>query len=1012
MLAVEAEDVLDELFSAVDGADVRIGKVLELAERLKSAGDPRLRPVAAVLRRWDNPARGERERSWQAKAAFLIVWAALERRADGVRSLLAELERLRGEAAAAVKRALEGRGGWDEFYAYVKKAAEVEEAVLKTADDLARELNALAARLRAAAEKKGAKGLEEVAEWVEVDAAEAKRLAEAAEDELLKFSGASYGTRAAAYLMAAVNDNAVGLTALRAFATGDLATLVAYAPITAYSKLGARARGVRRTPLRGLPPEERLAVELGRLLRYAKEHEELRPLAEAFEGGDVVVKKSGRGKYVIRAGGRSATLKLTGRGGAHLSGELVRPLEERRLEEAKEAVLKYEEMKRRGRAPLPSRGAQDGWLLSDVHVNERYGVITMGTASLEQVVAFLSAFGVRAGEIHWGRGERGKKPVKIDVKGFNVTGKGLRPMYHVELSGEYFKEVWRRLSAARAMSEEEKRAFIDFVARRLEGPRREGLREGLEKWVGEWLAKAPGLKGHRVFHILVDVLRELAQSGGDAERRGAARRRAVEALLYAVLGDGSVSRKWVVLAVGGGRGGGVPAEVKADLYCALLRELGYRPRVAKADGAVHVRLHSGDVKKFAKEALPHLVPLELLLEAVKSDGQIYAKVQKLVEVARAERVRARVEEFTTEGKRPRARLVVEADGERAEYRVYFDSTVELSSNAADRWEVERRAAVLRAVGVRATLGRQGKMWYLSAWANALAADSVHEEVRKAVLEFLRRCREAGALKEDTYRRLAAKLENGLPERVRFGISVKRGAAIYVEARPKDPQSLKKAVEFLKSLGMRDACKGDWCAVHFTVREPRGGRYGHVYITADGLRYIGWLASRGDWRAQQLKKALLKRAEARGEEVRRLLERRFREGERYGSVKLPVEREVEVEGRRVKVRVEEVEARREVGKVKEHFVVRVRAEVDGGGRRIAVEKELKFYKKRYGIVRGYVIIRASAEGGREADYIRTAAVLKALGVEKWSRPKKDCMCFSRAALDALAALEPVARVLLA
>jgi len=219
-----------------------------------------------------------------------------------------------------------------------------------------------------------------------------------------------------------------------------------------------------------------------------------------------------------------------------------------------------------------------------------------------------------------------------------------------------------------------------------------------------------------------------------------------------------------------------------------------------------------------------------------------------------------------------------------------------------------------------------------------------------------------------------------------------------------PQSFNKAVEFLRGLGMRDVCEGDWCLVHFTAREPRGGEKGYVYITADGLRYIGWLASRGDERAQWLKQALLKEAEAKGVEVRRRLEQYFREGEQWGTVKTPFERVVDIDGRRMKVRVEEVEAWREKSEKTEHLVVKIRAKVVEGNSEVAVEKEAKFFKSG-GMIKGYVIIHAGAEGGREADYARTAAVLKALDVERWNR-KEGEIRLTGGALDAFIRLEPV------
>jgi hypothetical protein len=358
----------------------------------------------------------------------------------------------------------------------------------------------------------------------------------------------------------------------------------------------------------------------------------------------------------------------------------------------------------------------------------------------------------------------------------------------------------------------------------------------------------------------------------------------------------------------------------------------------------------------------------------------------------------------------------------AEYtvRLHRDNAVVLEFNTTRREEAERRAAVLRAVGVKAGVQkkydktRNRDEWRIDVSTNALAAESVHEAVRRAVVEFLRLCREAGALEEEAYRRLAGKFEGGVPEwgEVRFSVWLNKDGTVIVRFEPKDPQSYHKAVEFLRDLGMRDSCEGEWCFVHFTAREQGRGGKGFVHITVEGLRYIGWLALHGEGearvRAQWLKEMLLKEAEAKGEGVRQRLEQYFREGEQWGSVKLPIEKEVEIEGRRVKVRIEEVEAWREQGGTREHLVVKIKAKVVEEGREAAVEKEAKFFKSS-GRIYGYVNIHASAEGGREADYTRTAAVLKALGVDKWSRQKKQIL-LTGGALDALIRLEPVCRAL--
>jgi hypothetical protein len=218
-----------------------------------------------------------------------------------------------------------------------------------------------------------------------------------------------------------------------------------------------------------------------------------------------------------------------------------------------------------------------------------------------------------------------------------------------------------------------------------------------------------------------------------------------------------------------------------------------------------------------------------VLEAVKSDEQIYSKVQKLIEMARAEKVKARLEDFTAEGGRPKARLVIEADGAAVEYaiRLHEGNTVKLRFDTTDRGEAERRAAVLRAVGVKAEVkkiyhkSRNRDVWQIAVTTNALAADSVHEEVRKAVAEFLEKCKEVGAIGEDTYSRLVKKFEGGVPEwgEVRFSVKLVKSGSIVVEYRPSDPQSFREAVELLRGLGMRDTCEGEWCV----VTSPQGSR---------------------------------------------------------------------------------------------------------------------------------------------------------------------------------------------
>jgi hypothetical protein len=75
----------------------------------------------------------------------------------------------------------------------------------------------------------------------------------------------------------------------------------------------------------------------------------------------------------------------------------------------------------------------------------------------------------------------------------------------------------------------------------------------------------------------------------------------------------------------------------------------------------------------------------------------------------------------------------------------------------------------------------------------------------------------------------------------------------------------------------------------------------------------------------------------------------------------------------------------------------------------VEKEVRLFKKSDGTAIGYVIIHADAKGGRETDYLRTVAVLKTLGVEKWSKEERRIR-LTGSALGALMRLESVCAAL--
>ncbi|AET31693.1 hypothetical protein [Pyrobaculum ferrireducens] len=121
---------------------------------------------------------------------------------------------------------------------------------------------------------------------------------------------------------------------------------------------------------------------------------------------------------------------------------------------------------------------------------------------------------------------------------------------------------------------------------------------------------------------------------------------------------------------------------------------------------------------------------------------------------------------------------------------------------------------------------------------------------------------------------------------------------------------------------------------------------------------------------------------------------------------------------MKVCVEEVEAGVKQSKTREHLVVKIRARVFEEGQGVAVEKssevtlekDASFFKITDGMIYGYVIIRGDTEKEREADYARTATVLKTLGIEGWSVSKEGGKLkkirLTGGALDTLMRIEPV------
>jgi hypothetical protein len=116
----------------------------------------------------------------------------------------------------------------------------------------------------------------------------------------------------------------------------------------------------------------------------------------------------------------------------------------------------------------------------------------------------------------------------------------------------------------------------------------------------------------------------------------------------------------------------------------------------------------------------------------------------------------------------------------------------------------------------------------------------------------------------------------------------------------NPDSIKQEAQRLEKMGLKRG-------VHFSVKMPKDGDAGYLYIRREGLERAAWLSVYGSGRQQELAadfvKYILRRAEEAGEEVYEKAQKIIVEGMSRGSLTLKgFEKEVEVDGRRHVVKV--------------------------------------------------------------------------------------------------------------
>jgi len=235
------------------------------------------------------------------------------------------------------------------------------------------------------------------------------------------------------------------------------------------------------------------------------------------------------------------------------------------------------------------------------------------------------------------------------------------------------------------------------------------------------------------------------------------------------------------------------------------------------------------------------------------------------------------------------------------------------------------------------------------------------------------------------------LKEGWPK---YNVGLARSDSLEVRFASTNPDSIKQEAQRLEKMGLT---RGD----HFTVKMPEGGREGYVRILREGLERAARLSVYGKDEQQRRLAAefveyILRRAEEAGDDVRKKAEEIVDEGKERGSLTLKgFEREVEVDGKRYKVKVRDGEAVEEDRGGRELLRLKITAEVGRVEGEHIVDRVVREYTITFGrrgsnnAAMGRAYARADAPGGREADAERFAAVIKALtGREPWIRRRSD------------------------
>jgi hypothetical protein len=396
-------------------------------------------------------------------------------------------------------------------------------------------------------------------------------------------------------------------------------------------------------------------------------------------------------------------------------------------------------------------------------------------------------------------------------------------------------------------------------------------------------------------------------------------------------------------------------------------ELKFNARVYMGEGVYRIAATGEDAAKFKR----------LLAVSAPSAGGEYLspKFDEFVEAAKVE-VRPGGIRLTRSG--AAADLIISEANIAIKYNVYLrDKAIELEFQSTDRSRVELAARLLRHAGVGAEVKKRegGDVWYVKAATDMLAAG--HEKLRQALAEIVRRAVENGWIDEKKAEGWLKKLEEGRVLKEgwpKYHVRLSSSGALEIKYQSTNPKNIQREAQRLRKMGLEEG-------VHFSVKMSEGGnKAGYVHILREGLVHAAWLSENGKDEQQRRLAAefveyILQRAKEAGDDVDEKASKIVEEGKARGSLTLKdFEKEVEVDGKKHKVKVIGGGAVEEDRGGKKLLRIRITAEVGG------VRCDYMITYGRYGadnVVRGFAVAKADASDDGEADAKRLAAVIEAL-----------------------------------